>query len=226
MKIKTAAILLSTAVAATALPVVSASGGYFADAEVLEARPIIETVYEPVEVCRYEYRSKRQASGISDKTTDKVIGGVVGGAAGSALGKGSGRDAAAAIGAILGGEVAAQDGELSEGEIIGGIAGGLLGNQLGGGSGKTATTAAGAVIGSIVGDTIQNGEQVAKPGVVKEKVRVCDIEERSKKIVTGYEVDLEYDGRVFQETVDKRPGDTVEIYVDISIVEEAYTSQR
>ena len=218
---KTAFLL--TAAALTAAVPAQAVGGYFTEADVVEVRPIIETVYEPVEICHYEYRSKKQ--GVSSTTSDKVIGGIIGGAAGSAVGKGSGRDAAAAVGAILGGEVAAQDGELTSGELIGGIAGGLLGNQLGGGSGKTAATAAGAVIGSIVGDNLQNGGQVAKPGVVKEKVRVCDIEEQSKKVITGYEVDLEYDDRVFQEVVSKRPGDTVEIYVDISIVEDARTSQ-
>ena len=117
------------------LSLVAASAGesFIVRGRVVDTAPIIETVYEPVEVCRYEYvRTETSHRRKSSNTQQKVVGGLIGGAAGSAIGSGDGRDAAAAIGAILGSEVAEGDG-ISEGEIIGGVVGGIVGNQIGGG---------------------------------------------------------------------------------------------
>ena len=200
-----------------------ADGNYTASAKVIESSPIIETVYEEVEVCRYEYQQQRRRYGSrqgSDNTGDKVIGGIVGGTAGSFIGKGKGRDAAAGIGAVLGSKVADGD-ELNGGELIGAIAGGVIGNQIGKGKGKTAATAAGALIGSIVGDNLQNGNAPAgKTKIVKKKVRVCNLEERPKKIITGYQVTLEYNGFHFDEIVSKRPGETIDINVNVQVFED------
>lgn len=202
-------------IASAALAAPAAADSFITRARVLESSPIVETVYEPYEECRYETRETRARR---DNTGEKVLGGILGGAAGSAVGKGSGRDAAAGIGAILGGEVAAQDGGLSEGEIIGGIVGGIVGNQIGKGGGKTAATGAGALIGSIVGDNLQHGGSAAAG--TTEKQRVCVQKERAKKIITGYEVVYEYDGVRQTGVMSYKPGDYVDISVGVDLVED------
>ncbi|MGI9337974.1 MAG: glycine zipper 2TM domain-containing protein [Gammaproteobacteria bacterium] len=202
-----------------------AFGDYVERARVVESSPIVETVFETEEVCRY--RSKRRgesgnAPGEASNIERKVIGGVVGGLAGSAIGKGSGRDAAAGVGAVIGSEIGDGDG-ITEGELIGGIAGGIIGNQLGKGSGKTAGTAAGALIGAIVGDELQNG------GAAKDergsqhrsagKIRVCTLEEREKKVITGYNVVFEYNGLRSSGKLPYRPTDYVDVNVRLDLLE-------
>lgn len=205
--------------AALAAPAFAFDSSYVTTARVVDSAPIIETVYEPVETCRYEIRRQRPKSrGISDHG-DKILGGIIGGAAGSAFGKGSGRDAAAAIGAILGGEIADGDGQLTGGELIGGLAGGLLGNQIGGGSGKTAATAAGALAGSIVGGEIQNGNEAPATATTK-KVRVCEVVDKPRKVITGYEVTVEHDGFHFTDVVSRKPGDYLNINVNVEFIDD------
>lgn len=183
-------------------------------AHVLESTPIVETVYEPYEECRYETRTR---SAQRSNTGDKVIGGLLGGAAGSALGKGSGRDVATGVGVLLGSEIAEGDG-FSEGELIGGLAGGIIGNQVGKGSGKSAATGVGVLIGAIVGDNLQNGNRQGDL-VRKQKVRVCEKKERAKKIITGYDVVFEYAGVRATGVLPYEPGEFVDINVGIDLVE-------
>ena len=65
----------------------AAFGDYVERARVVESSPIVETVYETEEVCRYRSSGKRQSDNESaDNIERKVIGGVVGGLAGSAVG--------------------------------------------------------------------------------------------------------------------------------------------
>lgn len=199
-----------------------AFGDYVERARVVESSPIVETVVEAEEVCRY--RNKRrgsQKSGGASNIEEKLLGGVVGGAAGSAFGKGSGKDAATAAGAFFGSEIADGDG-ISEGEILGAIAGGIIGNQVGKGSGKTAATGAGALLGAIVGDELQNGGQndnaTANDGEVS-KVLVCTMEEREKKVITGYDVVFEYNGLRSSGRLPYRPADYVDINIRLDLLE-------
>lgn len=198
-----------------------AFGDYVERARVVESSPIVETVFETEEVCRYHNKRKSQSKDTGN-IGDKVIGGVIGGAAGSAFGKGSGRDAAAAVGGVIGSEVADGDG-ISEGELIGGVAGGIIGNQVGKGSGKTAATALGAVIGSIVGDELQNGgatnDSATSTNGKTERVRVCTLEEREKKVITGYDVVFEYNGLRSSGRLPYRPADYVDINVRLDLLE-------
>lgn len=205
---------------------------YVARAPVVQSAPILETVYELVEVCRYRYVSERSrgggGGGGGGSTADKLIGGLLGGAAGSAVGKGSGRDAAAGVGALVGSEISAQDGGLSEGELVGGLVGGLVGNQVGGGSGKTAATAAGVLLGSIVGDNLQHGDTAAAAHATtgaKKRVRVCEEEEEPKKIITGYEVTFEHDDYQFTQVMVRDPGLFVDIHVNVQALEERVSSR-
>ena len=194
-------------------------------AKVAYSTPIIETVVEPVEECRYENR-RVGSRGASDNKGDRIVGGILGGAAGSAFGGGRGKDAAAAVGAVLGSEIGAQDGELSGGELLGGVAGGVIGNQVGSGSGRTTATAAGALLGALVGDELQNGQQRRDRAAANAKykeVRVCTFAEREKKVITGYEVVYEYSGRRFVGVLPYRPGETVDIQVSPELIENRTT---
>ena len=201
------------------------AGDFISAGKVVHSTPIIETVLEPVEECRYELR-RIGGGGNSTDPTNRIIGGILGGAAGSAFGKGGGKDAAAAAGAVLGSEVGAQDGELSGGELLGGAAGGIIGNQLGSGSGKTAATAAGALLGSLLGDELQHGEDRRRKAAANakyRKTRVCSYTEREKKVITGYTVVYEYAGRQFSGVLPYKPGATVDIQVSAQLIENRAT---
>ena len=210
---------MKTPILLTALLALSVGGhadGFLTRAKVVQSTPILETVYEQYEECRYETRVKRTRR--PDNTGDKVLAGILGGAAGSQVGSGSGSDAAAGVGAVLGSELADGDG-FTEGEIIGGIVGGIVGNQVGKGGGKTAATGAGALIGAIVGDNLQNGGQPAAASK-RVKERICESKERAKKIITGYEVIYEYDGVRQTGVLSYSPGDYVDINVGVDLVED------
>ena len=200
---------------AQAAPVLA--DAFVATAKVVGSSPIIETVYEPVEECKYELRRVGKSGAAPDKS-NRLVGGVLGAAAGSAFGKGRGKDAAAAAGAVLGSEVGAQDGELSGGELVGGVAGGIIGNQIGSGSGRTAATAAGALLGSLLGDELENGPR-RQAAAEHRKVRVCSYTERAKNIITGYNVIYEYNGHRFSGTLPYQPGGVVNIAVSAELLE-------
>ncbi len=222
---KTSLITLSliSAVSVVAMPVY-ADNSYIARGRVVESAPVIETVYEQKEVCRYVITDaqNQRGNGYNGNVGDKLLGGVLGAAAGSAVGKGTGRDAAAGVGAIVGSEISAQDGGISEGEIIGGLAGGIIGNQVGKGSGKTAATAAGALLGAIVGDQLQHGNTpTATVDGKRKKVqkKICSVEEFPKKIITGYNVTFEYDGYHFSQIMAQEPGRFIDIDVNVQALE-------
>lgn len=194
----------------------AAGGDFITRVRVIETAPVIETVFEPYESCRYETRTRRRRGG-GGNTGDKLLGGLLGGAVGSAFGKGSGRDVAAGAGAFLGSEIADGDG-ITEGEIIGGIVGGIVGNQIGKGGGKTAATGAGTLIGAIVGDNLQNGGIGVRQAAGR-RTRVCEQKERAKKIITGYEVTYEYGGVRQAGVLPYEPGEYVDIQVGVDLVE-------
>lgn len=183
-------------------------------ARVLSTEPIVETVHEPYQECGTAAADPYDPYAGRNDVINQIVGGVVGGAAGSAVGKGSGRDAAAAAGAVIGSELLNPDNPgLTEGEIIGAVAGGLVAHQVGKGSGKTAATATGALIGKIVGGNLQEGARVGGPG------RRCVTLSREKKVITGYTVRYEYNDEVFIGRLPYKPGDLVDISVEVGLVE-------
>ena len=209
-----------------ASPAGAADGEFLTRAKVLSSSPIVETVYEQYEECSrraVSRRDSRKQYGRGSNLDEALIVGILGGAAGSAIGKGSGRDAAAGAGAVLGSSLAG-DGEISEGEVIGGIVGGIVGNQIGKGGGKTAATGVGALVGSIVGDELQHGGQ--RQAAAAQTRRVCEVKERPKKIITGYEVTYEYSGVRQTGVLPYEPGDHVDINVGVSLVENRAGSAR
>lgn len=177
--------------------------------KVLSAEPILETAYESYREC-----GTAKANPYRDRndTINQIVGGAVGGIAGSTIGKGSGKDAAAAAGAIIGSELLNPDNKgFTEGELIGAIAGGVIAHNVGKGSGKTAATATGAVIGKIVGGNLEGGARRAS--------QECVLRSREKKVITGYTVRYEYNGETFIGTLPYEPGDTVDVSVEVGLVE-------
>lgn len=100
------------------------------------------------------------------------------------------------------------------GAIIGGITGGLLGNTVGKGNGRIAAAAAGAAIGALVGDRIDNGYAYAAP--VTRPVQRCQVTDNYRKMVTGYQVTYNYNGRNTTVVLPYDPGPRVQIGVGIA----------
>ena len=194
------------------------AGEFVTKATVLGHEPIFDTVLVEEEQCRYKKVRVTPKTSRSGTSGDEVLTGVLGGALGSAVGKGSGRDAATAAGVVLGKGLFSGDRKLNEGEIIGGIIGGLAGNQVGGGSGKTAATGIGALVGSELGDNFVNGERSSTSEPVRfKKRRVCDIVEKSERVIVGYRVSYKYGGRKHSDLVRELPGKYISVYVNVGV---------
>ncbi len=116
--------------------------------------------------------------------------------------------------------VVQQEGDSVAGVIIGGLAGGILGNQVGKGTGKDLATAAGAVTGAIVGNNLakRNNQQqiVGAPRVVEREVLMCNTENKTEKVIKGYNVEYSYNGRVFNSFVREKPYDN-KIRLSVSV---------
>ncbi|TEU21810.1 MAG: glycine zipper 2TM domain-containing protein [Gammaproteobacteria bacterium] len=101
-------------------------------------------------------------------------------------------------------------------EIMGGLLGGLVGNQFGGGDGKDAMTIAGALLGA----SLAHDDELAQAETGKVISReVCETKYRtsSKKRLSHYRVEYEYDGRTFTYTTQRKPySDTIKIKVNVS----------
>lgn len=101
-------------------------------------------------------------------------------------------------------------------EIMGGILGGLIGNQFGDGRGKDAMTVAGAALGA----SLAHDDELAKSNTGKMVTKeVCETKYRisSKKRLSHYRVEYEYDGRTFTYISKRKPqGDTIKVRVEVS----------
>lgn len=180
-------------------------------AEVLSADPVVERIYAPSEYCERRYQGNRQAT----RADDAILGAILGGVIGSQVGKGSGQDAAAGVGAVLGAQLASGGGEFTAEQLLGALAGGIIGNQVGGGSGKTATTAIGAALGS----ALATGQLAREPYAIEAR---CGRKHTiSRNVITAYEVKYLYQGIVQEGTISYKPGDTIDVIVDVEVLEDA-----
>ena len=191
---------------------------YYDSAYVVETKPIVERLYAPSRTCNHpSYKRVRgDITRVQDEQADDpgalILGALLGGAAGSAVGKGKGKDAATAIGAIIGAKIAT-GGEFTGEELLGAIAGGVVGNQVGGGSGRTVATAAGAVAGSLIAKGLVSRDRSTY-------TRVCGDKIVSRRVITGYEVEFEYNGYLFTQELPYRPDDYVDIAVNVEVIED------
>ncbi len=184
-----------------------AEDDYLATARVVGTTPVIEKLYAPSRKCDHPQYRKARNDG------DFIFGALLGGVAGAQVGKGSGRDAAAALGAVLGGNLAAGGGQLTGEELLGAIAGGAIGNTVGEGTGKTAATAAGAVLGNALASGMLSRNRDSYN-------RVCGRNVTSRNVITGYDVRYEYNGLQFVGRLPYKPDREVDILISAEILED------
>lgn len=86
-----------------------------------------------------------------------------------------------------------------------------MGNQVGGGNGRTAATAAGAIAGAIVGDRVENNQQVAD-----QPVQQCRTIDDWQSRNNGYSVTYEYNGRTYTSILPYDPGSRLRLRVSLT----------
>ena len=180
---------------------------YVDSAVVLGTHPVVETLYAPAATCQHYTDNKNSNADLA------IFGAALGGLAGAQAGRGTGKDAAAAVGAIFGSKLLSGDGSFTGEELLGAIAGGVVGNQVGGGSGKTASTAAGAVLGS----ALASGKLSRSPTTYSQE---CGSSVVSKKVITKYKVDYEYNGIRFSGELPYKPVGTIGVLVNVDVLED------
>lgn len=98
--------------------------------------------------------------------------------------------------------------------IVGAIIGGVIGNQFGSGSGKRAMTAAGAALGGSIGYESSRRHRGESYPVGRER---CTVQRdyETETWTSGYLVDYEYRGEIYQTRTDYDPGDRIRIQVAV-----------
>lgn len=112
------------------------------------------------------------------------------------------------------------------GTLVGGVIGGAIGNAVGHDSdNKKIGTVIGAILGASIGNDIQRRsrqERVAAAPyrTVYENREVCELVDvtRERQEVVGYDVAYEYAGRLGHTRMDRDPGATIRLRVDVTPV--------
>ena len=110
------------------------------------------------------------------------------------------------------------------GLAIGGVAGAVLGHQIGGGRGRDAATAVGAIVGALAGEQLANqnswggGYPQAAP-LQQRQVQSCRTVNDVQPRLTGYKVEYEYRGQVYNTVTRENPGRTLALRVSVAPVE-------
>jgi len=105
-------------------------------------------------------------------------------------------------------------------EIVGGIIGGVVGNQFGSGRGKDIATVAGAVLGgSLAHDMKRRRGRVYDS--YTEPVERCRLEHDyyEQERVVGYDVKYRYNGQIYRARMERDPGDSVRVRVNVQVAE-------
>ncbi|MDT8409108.1 MAG: glycine zipper 2TM domain-containing protein [Wenzhouxiangellaceae bacterium] len=97
------------------------------------------------------------------------------------------------------------------GTIAGAIVGGVIGNQFGGGSGRKALTVAGAALGASVGHDA--GKSHRRGGPVSYERCEVQVDYESRSYTSGYRVQYEYQGEIYQTRTRSRPGEVIRLEV-------------
>jgi uncharacterized protein YcfJ len=97
--------------------------------------------------------------------------------------------------------------------IAGGVIGAVIGRQLGGGRGRDLATALGATAGAVIAN--QRAQSIL--GYREVPVRRCEMVSQpvTEQVVEGYLVTYVYQGRRYTTRTATRPGDRIELAVDI-----------
>lgn len=117
------------------------------------------------------------------------------------------------------------------GLAVGGVAGALLGNQVGKGRGRDAATALGAVVGALAAEHFANQnnwgggyQQASQPQ--QRQVQNCRTVNDVQSRLTGYQVEYEYRGQVYNTVTRENPGRTLPIRVSFTPIESEYQGGR
>ena len=116
---------------------------------------------------------------------------------------------------------------IGPGTVLGAIVGGVVGHQFGNSSGgRDRGTAAGAIVGGLIGNQVDRdnrGEPIRGAEVervpVERNVERCRTVEEVREATLGYEVRYEYMGRQFTTRMDRDPGRSLRIAVNVQPVE-------
>jgi len=105
-------------------------------------------------------------------------------------------------------------------EIVGGIVGGVVGNHFGSGRGPDIATVAGAVLGGSLAHDIKRRRSRAYH-TYTEPVERCRVEHEyyERERLVGYDVKYRYNGEVYHARMDRDPGSTVRVRVNVQLAE-------
>ena len=109
-------------------------------------------------------------------------------------------------------------GDHGVGLVVGGVVGGALGHGLGH---KKRNTQVGAVVGSILGATLGNAiSHDRRRRHSNEWVERCEVVEthRDETRIVGYDVEYEYAGSIHRTRLDRDPGSTLRLRVEVQPV--------
>ena len=101
--------------------------------------------------------------------------------------------------------------------LLGGVIGGAIGHQFGNGHGKDAMTVAGALIGASVANDAARKKANGQYTQLEQRCRTTQ-EYYDEERVTGYRVQYEYNGQVYDTRMDNEPGEYLDLRVSVSPV--------
>ncbi len=103
------------------------------------------------------------------------------------------------------------------GLVVGGIAGGIIGNRFGGGNGRKVATVAGTIAGAALGDHLSRGPERS----YTTSERHCRTIDRwyDEERTVGYRVHYRFRGDNYWTEMDRHPGKTIRVRVDVTPVD-------
>ncbi len=104
------------------------------------------------------------------------------------------------------------------GTVLGALIGGALGNQVGKGDGRTAATIGGAVIGGAIGNSANRGDGYDRYTDSSNTVRRCrTVNDNNdyRNNYNGYNVTYRYGNQTYRSYMNRNPGRTVRVQVDV-----------
>lgn len=116
---------------------------------------------------------------------------------------------------------------IGPGTVLGAVIGGVVGHQFGNSSGgRDRATGAGAIVGGLIGNQVdrdQRGEPYRSTEVervpVERNVERCRTVNEVREATLGFDVQYEYGGRQFTTRMDRDPGHTLRVSVNVVPVE-------
>jgi len=103
-------------------------------------------------------------------------------------------------------------------KIVGALIGAALGNNIAHGRyNRHASSAAGAILGASIGADIARNNAGRSTEVEYRDEQRCEVTERTytERVVVGYDVSYEYQGRIYRTRMDQHPGKRIKVAVDV-----------